>query len=114
VEHFEEERFVLGKMQWRVGTGWPNDPTVWVSANAPIRKGQKNESVDSWDITSFVNTPEKVGSLQLQITNNDIAFRKMTLVDNVYAVVEWDWPAPKKIFERKPKSDLVKYEIATE
>jgi len=114
VEHFEEEQFVPGKMQWQVGTGWPGDPAVWVSANAPVRKGQKNEAVDSWDITSFVNTPEKVRSLQLQITNNDIASRKMTLVNNIYAVVEWDWPAPQKIFEREPESDLVQYEIATE
>ena len=115
VEHFEEEQFVPGKMQWQVGTGWPGNPAVWVSANAPVRKGQKNEAVDSWDITSFVNTPEKVRSLQLQIANNDIASRKMTLVDNIYAVVEWDWPAPQKIFERETESDdLVQYEIATE
>jgi hypothetical protein len=117
VEHFEEERFVPGKMQWQVGTGWPDKPAVWVSVNAPVRKGQKNEAVDSVDITSFVNTPEKVKSLQLQITNNDIASRKMTLVDNVYAVVAWDWPAPQKIFERKPETDddgLVRYEIATQ
>ncbi|MGB2863516.1 MAG: Ig-like domain-containing protein [Sedimentisphaerales bacterium] len=114
VEHFEEEQFITGKMQWQVGTGWPDDPAVWVSANAPVRNGQKNEAVDSWDITSFVNTPEKVKSLQLQITNNDIASRKMTLVDNIYAVIEWDWPAPQKIFERETDSDLVQYEIATE
>ncbi|MBA7535684.1 hypothetical protein ES705_27942 [subsurface metagenome] len=115
VEHFEEEKFIPGKMQWQVGTGWPGNPAVWVSATAPVRKGQKNEAVDSWDITSFVNTPEKVRSLQLQIANNDIASRKMTLVDNIYAVVEWDWPAPQKIFERETESDdLVQYEIATE
>ncbi len=114
VEHFEEEQFIPGKMQWQVGTGWPNDPAVWVSANAPIRKGQKNEAVDSWDITSFVNTPEKVKSLQLQIANNDIASRKIAFVNNIYAVVGWDWPAPQKIFEREPESDLVQYEIATQ
>ena len=114
IEHFEEEQFIPGKMQWNIGTGWPNDPKVWISVNAPIRKGQNNEAVDSLDITNFVDTPEKVGSLQLQITNNDTASRKMALVDNVYVVVGWDWPAPQKIFERKPESDLVKYEIATE
>jgi cellulose biosynthesis protein BcsQ len=114
VEHFEEEQFIPGKMQWNVGTGWPNDPNVWISTNAPIRKGQKNETVDSWNVTSFVETPEKVGSIQLQITNNDTASRKTALVNNVYVVVGWDWPAPQKIFERKPESDLVKYEIATE
>ena len=72
VEHFEEDQFVPGKMQWQVGTGWPSDPAVWGSANPQVRKGQKSEAVDSWDITSFVNTSEKVGSLQLQIKNIDI------------------------------------------
>jgi len=114
VEHFEEEQFIPGKMQWSIGTGWPNDPNVWISINAPIHKGQKNEKVDSLDVTTFVDTPEKVGSLQLQITNNDTVSRKMVLIDNVYVVVGWDWPAPQKIFERKTESDLVKYEIAPE
>jgi len=114
IEHFEQEQFVPGKVQWNVGTGWPNDPNIWVSVNAPIRRGQQNEAVDSLDITSFVNTPEKVKTLELQIANNDTASRKMALVDNVYVVVGWDWPAPREIFERKPKSDLVKYNIATE
>jgi len=114
IEHYEEEQFIPGKMQWNIGTGWPSDPNVWYSLNAPIRKGQKSETVDSWDITTFVDTPEKVRSLELQITNNDIASRKMALINNVYVVVAWDWPAPQKIFERKPESDLVKYEIATQ
>jgi cellulose biosynthesis protein BcsQ len=114
IEHFEEEQFIPGKMQWQIGTGWPSDPAVWVSANAPIRKGQKNESVDSWDITSFVNTPEKVGSLQLQITNNDTDSRKKASVNCVYVVVGWDWPTPPKMFRPEPESDLVEYQIATE
>jgi hypothetical protein len=114
VEHYEEEQFIPSKMKWSIGTGWPNDPNIWVSINAPIRKGQKNEAVDSLDITSFVDTPEKVKSLELQISNNDISSRKTVLINNVYVVVGWDWPAPQEIFERKPESDLVKYEIATQ
>ena len=114
VEHFEDEKFILGKMQWHIGTGWPKAPTIWISTDAPVRKGQENEAVDSWDITSFVNTSEKVGSLQLQIMNNDTASRKKASVDYVYAVVEWDWPAPQKLIEREPKSDLVEYKIATD
>jgi hypothetical protein len=114
VEHFEEEQLIPGKMKWNIGTGWPNEPDVWISINAPIRKGQKNEAVDSLDVTSFVDTPEKVSSLQLQIANNDTITRKTALVNNVYVVVGWDWPAPQQIFERKPESDLVRYEIATE
>jgi cellulose biosynthesis protein BcsQ len=114
VEHFEDEQFIPGKMQWNTGTGWPGNPTIWVSADAPVRKGQKSEALDSWDVTSFVNTPEKVGSLQLQIINNDTASRKTASVNNIYAVVEWKWPAPQKLFEREPESDLVQYNISTE
>jgi hypothetical protein len=114
VEHCEDEQFIPGKMQWHIGTGWPNNPMIWISADAPVRKGQKNEAVDSWDITSFVDTPEKVGSLQLQIMNNDTASSKTASVDYVYVVVEWDWPAPQKLFEQEPKSDLVEYKIATD
>jgi cellulose biosynthesis protein BcsQ len=116
VEHFEEDQFIPGKMQWQVGTGWPDNPAVWISANAPIRKGQKNESVDSWDVTSFVNTPEKVKSLQLQIANNDLDSRKKTSVDCVYVDVGWDWPTQPKIFqlETEPDDGLVQYEIATQ
>ena len=112
VEHFEEDQFVPGKMQWQIGTGWPNNPVVWVSANAPIRKGQKNEAVDSWDVTSFVNTPERVKSLQLQIANNDVDSLKKASVDCVYVVVGWDWPTAPKIFQPEPEADgLVQYQV---
>ena len=114
VEHFEEDQFIPGKLQWQVGTGWPSDPSVWVSANAPIRKGQKNEAVDSLDVTSFVNTPEKVGSLQLQITNNDTDSRKKASIDCIYVVVGWNWPTSPKMLQPEPEtdSDLVQYKIA--
>jgi len=109
VEHFEQERFVPGQLQWQIGTGWPSKPEVWISTNAPIRSGQKNEAVDSLDVTSFVNTPEKVGTLQIQIANNDTASRKTASIDHIYAVIEWSWPAPKKIIQPKVESDLVQY-----
>ena len=117
VEHFEEEQFIPGKMQWQIGTGWPEKPAIWVSANAPIRIGQKNEAVDSWDITSFANTPEKLKSLELQIANNDTDSRKKTSIDCIYVLVGWDWPAPQKmkIIQPEPESDgLVQYKIATQ
>lgn len=94
VEHYEEESFPFGKLQWELGEGWPDDPTIWYTANGPIRKGQKKEATDSWDITSFVNTPEKVNSLQLRIRNTDSISRKKTFVNYIRVVVEWDWPGP--------------------
>jgi hypothetical protein len=45
--------------------------------------------MDSWDVTSAVETPEKANHLQLQIRNNDPAGSRKTSVDCIYAVVEW-------------------------
>jgi len=89
VEHFEEEQFSSGELQWSIGTGWPGNPVVWASADAPVREGQYNEAIDSWDVTSFVITPEQINSLQLQIKNNDSVAKKKILVDYIYAVVKW-------------------------
>ncbi len=89
VEHFEEERFSSEKLQWAIGTGWPGSPVVWASTDAPVHEGQQNEVIDSWDVTSFVDTPEKVNSLQLQIKNNDNVAKRKTLVNYIYAVVKW-------------------------
>jgi len=70
VEHFEDQQFREGKLEWSVGTGWPAKPTVWASIEAPIRKGQSSEATDSWDVTSAVESPEKANSLQFRIGNN--------------------------------------------
>jgi len=111
VEHFEEERFPLGKLQWNVGAGWPANPAVWISTVAPIHDGELSELVDSWDITSFVNTPEKINSVQLQVKNNTSATRRNTLVDRIYAVLEWDWPVPR---EKPIEQPEVEYELEDE
>ncbi|MDT8302515.1 MAG: Ig-like domain-containing protein [Sedimentisphaerales bacterium] len=90
IEHFEEERFSSGKLEWAVGTGWPTKPVVWASIEAPVHEDEKHESVDSWDITSLVDTRDKLNSFQLQIKNNDVVGRKNTFIDHIYLVVEWD------------------------
>ena len=90
VEHFEEERFAEGKLEWTVGTGWPDRPAAWAEIKAPVYKGQSNESVDAWDITSVVDTVEKINSLQLQIKNNNRGAYGKTLVDYVYVVIEYN------------------------
>jgi len=89
VEHFEEERFGQGKLEWAIGTGWPTKPVVWASINAPVYEGQTHEAVDSWDVASFVDTAEKINSLQLQIKNNDNVARRKTFVDYIYVVVKY-------------------------
>ena len=61
---------------------------IWTSTGAPVREGANHEAVDSWDVTSSVDTPEKVNSLHLQVANDAEAGRK-TSVDLVYAVVKW-------------------------
>jgi len=90
IEHFEEERFTSGKLDWAVGTGWPKKPVVWASIKAPINEDENHEAVDSWEITSLVDTRDKLNSLQLQIKNNDVVGRKNTLIDYIYLVVEWE------------------------
>jgi len=90
VEHFEQEQFPAGKLEWAAGTGWPSNPVVWASINAPVYEGELNEAIDLWDVTSLVDTPEKINSLQLQVRNNDDVAKRKTLVDYIYAIVEWN------------------------
>lgn len=89
IEHFEDQSFTKGKLAWSVGTGWPSKPEVWASIEAPVRQGQNSEATDSWDVTSAVNTAEKVNSLQVQVLNNETIGPRKTSVDYIYAVVEW-------------------------
>jgi VCBS repeat-containing protein len=89
IEHFEDTSFAKGKLEWSVGTGWPSKPAIWASIEAPVRQGQGSEATDSWDVTSAVETAEKVNSFQLQVQNNDTAGPRKTSVDYIYAVVEW-------------------------
>ena len=90
VEHFEEEGFAEGKLEWSVGTGWPTKPVVWASINAPVHEGQPNEAVDSWDVTSVVDTREKINSLQLQVKNNEYVAKRKTSIDYIYLLIECD------------------------
>jgi hypothetical protein len=94
-------------LQWAIGTGWPNSPTPWISIDAPVRKGKQNEAIDSWDVTSFVDTPGKANALQFQIQNSDNVSRKKTSVNSIHTVVEWGWPMPQKPVKRE--SGLVQY-----
>ena len=90
IEHFEEERFVEGRLEWSIGTGWPNKPEVWAAISAPIHRGESNENVDSWDVTSAVDSVEKIKSLQLHVKNNSYSYKSKTLMDYAYVVVEYD------------------------
>ena len=89
VEHFEEERFAEGKLEWAIGTGWPGKPAVWAVMKAPVHEGESSEAVDAWDITSAVNTVEKINFLQLQIKNNNNFANGKTFVDYAYVVIEY-------------------------
>lgn len=109
VEHFEEGSITPGKLQWAVGTNWPDEPTVWISTQAPTREGKQNESVDAWDVTGFVDTPEELRTVQLQIKNSDIGSRKKTLIDLVHMVMKWDWAAPAQKSVERGDTDLVRY-----
>ncbi len=101
VEHYEQRSFPSGKLLWNIGTGWPNKPEIWISTAAPLRQSEESDSLDCWDVTSFVETTEKLKSMQLQIDNKNT--QKKTFVDYIYAVVEWDW--------QNAPEDLVEYEL---
>ncbi len=90
IEHFEEEGFAQGKLDWAIGTGWPTKPVIWATIKAPVHEEEHHEAVDSWDVTSIADTREKINSLQLQIKNNDKIAQRKTLIDYTYVVVEWD------------------------
>jgi len=89
VEHFEEERFAKGKLEWSIGTGWPGRPVVWAVMKAPVHEGESSEAVDAWDITSVVNTVERINSLQLQVKNNNNVANGKTFVDYAYVVIKY-------------------------
>jgi hypothetical protein len=86
VEHFEEERFAQGKLECSVGRGWPFRQSVWASIKAPVHVGESEEAVDSWDITSLVDTNEKINSLQLEVKNNNVVNSK-TFINYIYVLV---------------------------
>ncbi|MFQ5968526.1 MAG: Ig-like domain-containing protein [Acidimicrobiia bacterium] len=88
VEHWEENDF-QGSLEWQAGTGWPASPQVW-STNPSIllRKDEKNEAQDSWDVTGAVGTHARIDGLELRIKNN--AFNgKKTKADYIEVLVEW-------------------------
>ena len=109
VEHYEEGAILPGKLHWTVGTGWPDNPEIWIAVNALTRNGKQNESVDSFDVTSFVETPERLRTLQLQIQNNDSGSQKKSMIDHVYLIVEWDWSTPVQDSTESDNSGLVQY-----
>jgi hypothetical protein len=90
VEHFEQERFEDGKLEWCIGTGWPARPAVWASIKAPVHTGESNEAVDSWDITSLADTHERINSVQLKVENNCHVVDSRSLIDCAYLVVTLD------------------------
>lgn len=104
VEHYEDESFPVGKLKWEIGKGWPDNPTVWFSGNAQVNKGKQEERNDSWDITSYADTSEKINAFQLRIVNTDSMSRKKTYVNYIRVVVEWDWPSSISSTKRAVKS----------
>ncbi|MEJ2649928.1 MAG: hypothetical protein P8016_16155 [Sedimentisphaerales bacterium] len=97
VEHYEQDYFVPGRAKWSIGENWPDNPQVWFTIDAPLREGQRNDSMDSWDIASFVATPDKMNNFQFQIANDDMS--RSIFVDYVYAIAQWDWPESPGLIE---------------
>ncbi|MCP4262396.1 MAG: hypothetical protein GY774_33575 [Planctomycetes bacterium] len=90
VEHFEEEGFNQGELEWAIVTGQPTRSVVLASIKAPVQIGESDEAIDSWDITSLVDTCEKINSFQLQVKNNNNVTESKTLIDYAYVTVRWE------------------------
>jgi len=87
VEHFEQKHFAQGRLEWSIGSGWPFRINVLATIKAPVHKGESSEAVDSWDITSLIDTNEKLNSLQFEVKNNNLIANSKTLIDYIYVVV---------------------------
>ena len=84
-EHYEESGFGSGELIWKIGKDWPSSPAVWdTNSSVPIRS---SDTVDSWDVTSVVDTPAEVNDLEFYIEN--AGSDKKTFQDHVYVIVEW-------------------------
>ncbi len=101
VEHHEQENYPAGREKWSIGENWPDKPEVWFTIDAPIQGGKTDDSMDSWDAASVVNTPDKMNKLQLQIMNNDSS--RSIFIDYVYAIAQWDWPEEPGLVEYELK-----------
>ena len=89
IRHLEETQFPSGKLEWKVGTGWPASPSSWVSLTPSVYDGQRNKGTLAWDLNGMADTPERINAFQLQIKNNCAAGQKGTFIDRVYLVVRW-------------------------
>jgi len=89
VNHFEEPQFQSGRLEWRVGVGWPASPSTWASVTPGVFPGTSNKGALAWDLKGTVDTPERINSLQLQIKNNCTSPQKATFLDRAYLVVLW-------------------------
>lgn len=89
VEHFENADFPAGKLQWTLGTGWPEEPVRWATINAPERSGKRYKAVDAWDVTTLIDSLERINAAELQIANSCDNTEMKTFIDHVYVTVEW-------------------------
>lgn len=89
IEHYEDEQFPSDKLKWYIGSGWPDNPVIWASTVAPMHLGRRYEAIDSWDITTYADTSEKLDILQLKVENTNRVLKKSTFVDRVYIEVKW-------------------------
>ncbi len=93
VKHFEASPFPAEKLEWSIGTGWPDGPTSWASMTPSIYEGEHSKGTVAWDIKSLVDTPDRVNALQLQVKNSCDATQGGAFVDCIYAVVRFSLPA---------------------
>lgn len=87
IEHAEDEGFVDGALQWEVGIGSPEQPTILHVDPASLAVGLDHEEVAMWDVTAWVNTPAQINDLKVLIYNTDLA--QSAWLDQIYVIVTY-------------------------
>ena len=97
VEHYEELGIQPSNaLTWEVGTGSLITPTVLGTTEPALLIGVGSEATVEWDVTTSIDTPGEANNLKFVIRNNSSNGMK-TLVDHVYAVVEYSEEPPAEI-----------------
>lgn len=84
--HYEDDKISNNAITWQVGNGPLDSFTVLASRLAPILKSASREGWTEWDVTSAVNTIDKLNALTLKV-RNDATNGRVTKLNQIYVTV---------------------------
>ena len=87
VEHHAENGFQPSTgLTWEVGGGSLQNPATTASTTPNLQRGEQNEALAVWDVTTWVNTLSAIDDLKFVVRNNSSNGKK-TKIDHVYVEV---------------------------